>query len=210
MSAIAEYAALASEVIAAHRELSDADIFRPVHKFLPRSGTQVLDIGAGTGRTAAWLAQAGSRVTAVEPVAAFRTAGQARFQQAPIRWIDDSLPDLKQTIALDEQFDTIILCGVWHHITPHHRSIAVHRMRRLLNATGRIILSLRHGPAAPGLTTFAIDPDDTLALAKTCGLTLEYQTTSASVQPKNQTNGVTWTWLVLAPADNSPNAHQTS
>ncbi len=65
---------------------------------LARAGT-ALDIGAGTGRDAAWLARRGHRVLAVEPVAALRSAGEALHRMANLEWLDDGLPELARARA---------------------------------------------------------------------------------------------------------------
>lgn len=200
-ASISEYGRLAPAFIDANAALSDADIFRPVAAYLPKGPETVLDIGAGIGRTAAWLESAGMHVTAVEPVAAFRAAGQTRFGDLPIHWpihwIDDSLPHLDKTHALKTRFDTVILCGVWHHLPPHHRIRAMQRISQLVSRPGRILISLRHGPGAAGVTTYPTDPEETVALAHANTLKLEFRTTAPSVQKTNRTQGVTWTWLSL-------------
>ncbi len=54
------------------------------------SGVQALDVGAGSGRDAAWLASKGYGVIAVEPSAKLRTAAKHLHPEATIRWLDDS------------------------------------------------------------------------------------------------------------------------
>lgn len=49
--------------------------YRAVIHLFPEEPSSILDVGAGTGADAAWLAQKAHRVVAVEPVAAFREAG---------------------------------------------------------------------------------------------------------------------------------------
>lgn len=65
----------------------------------PRDGT-ALDVGAGSGRDAAWLASHGYTVTAVEPAQAMRLEGQRRHPEEAIRWLDDRLPGLTQVHRL--------------------------------------------------------------------------------------------------------------
>jgi protein-L-isoaspartate O-methyltransferase len=62
--------------------------------FLPPGPGLALDVGAGSGRDAAWLASLGYEVVAAEPAAAMRREGMSRHREARIRWIDDRLPDL--------------------------------------------------------------------------------------------------------------------
>jgi protein-L-isoaspartate O-methyltransferase len=62
---------------------------------LPNAPALVLDVGAGTGRDAAWLASRGSEVVAVEPSGAMRAEAQRLHPSPSIRWISDSLPGLR-------------------------------------------------------------------------------------------------------------------
>ena len=48
-------------------------------------GALVFDVGAGTGRDAAWLASKGHEVVAIEPSAAMRGQGQRRHPDHGIR-----------------------------------------------------------------------------------------------------------------------------
>ena len=62
---------------------------------LPEGGDRLaLDIGAGSGRDAAWLRRKGFEVVAVEPSTGMRTAGQSLHPDPLIRWVDDRLPSL--------------------------------------------------------------------------------------------------------------------
>ena len=63
-----------------------------------RPGT-VLDIGAGTGRDAAWFAWQGHDVIAVEPATSMRAEAQRRHADPHIRWVDDQLPQLSMLSA---------------------------------------------------------------------------------------------------------------
>ena len=48
--------------------ISSVDLFAPVIEHFPQQPSHVLDIGAGTGRDAAWLASLSHIVVAVEHV----------------------------------------------------------------------------------------------------------------------------------------------
>jgi protein-L-isoaspartate O-methyltransferase len=66
------YAEAADELVERYESISFADCHRPVLHLIPRLPGRILDIGAGTGRDAAALAEMGHTVLAVEPTAAFR------------------------------------------------------------------------------------------------------------------------------------------
>jgi SAM-dependent methyltransferase len=79
---------------------------------LPIAPALVLDIGAGTGRDAAWLASRGLEIIAVEPSSAMRAEAQRLHPSPSIRWIPDSLPSLDQVLRLGLSFNLILLSAV--------------------------------------------------------------------------------------------------
>ncbi|WP_415405185.1 class I SAM-dependent methyltransferase [Tateyamaria sp. SN3-11] len=195
MSAIDEYIADAAILAEPYSALSEAEILRSVSHLLPSAPAILLDIGAGIGRSGAWFAAQGITVTSVEPVAAFRAFGQERFGVAMQTWIDDRLPHLARVRDLGVRYDTILISGVWHHLSPRERIAALHQLPDLLADNGRIILSLRHGPCP---RTHHPAPVSALAgSAQATGLDIEFQTNALSIQQSNRDSGVTWTWVCL-------------
>src|SRR4051794_31043688 len=85
---------------------------------LPSRPATVLDVGAGSGRDAAWLCDLGYEVVAVEPSSEMRSVGQGYHADKPIRWIADSLPALEFTFRTGLSFDFILLSAVWMHVAP--------------------------------------------------------------------------------------------
>jgi len=92
--------------------ISPVDLLAPVFEHFPQHPSKVLDVGAGTGRDAAWIASLSHTVVAVEPVDGLRNAGIAKHRSPNISWVKDTLPELSETIALGETFDVILLCAV--------------------------------------------------------------------------------------------------
>jgi protein-L-isoaspartate O-methyltransferase len=87
-------------------------------QFLPFAKAQILDIGAGSGRDAAWFVKMGHEVVAVEPADCLRQKAQELHCDTSIQWIDDYLPTLRKIYELGLKFDLILLCAVWMHIAP--------------------------------------------------------------------------------------------
>jgi SAM-dependent methyltransferase len=194
---VAGYAAEAAELVPLFEAICCAQVFAPVADLLPRAPGRVLDVGAGTGRTAARFAEQGHRVVAAEPVGAFAAAGRGLHPSPLITWIEDRLPDLPLVRAMGERFDMITLVGVWQHVRPEQRRAAMATLAALVAPGGRLIASLRHGPGAPTRPCFACDPDETIASAHAEGLQLVRSRAAASVQQRNRDAGVTWTWLAF-------------
>ena len=191
------YRAAAPDLIAPYEALDCETVLAPVLSDIAQAGGDILDLGAGTGRDAAWLARRGHRVWAVEPVAPFRIAGQ-RAHGAAIRWVEDRLPELRAVRALARQFDMILSNGVWHHLSEDHQLQAMDSCAALLAPGGRMILSLRHGPTPQDRPGASVDTAGLITHAAGLGLRLHSSVLGrASVQAGNRKAGVTWDWLVF-------------
>jgi SAM-dependent methyltransferase len=157
----------------------------------------VLDIGAGTGRDAAWFAEMGHRVVAVEPTDALRLGAMKLHPSPRIEWIDDGLPDLALVRSRGETFDLVMLTAVWMHLDADQRARAMRNVAATVASPGRIIMTLRHGPVPQGRRMFEVSTEETIALAETQGLHPTLNVQRASTQPGNRAAGVSWTILAL-------------
>jgi len=126
-----------------YEAVSAPDLHGPVADLLPSAPSRVLDVGAGSGRDAAWLAKMGHSVLAVEPSATLRVEGARLHPDRAISWIDDQLPDLGRVSG---EFDVILLSAVWQHVRPEDRAAAFARLTGLLAPGGLLLISLRLGP----------------------------------------------------------------
>ena len=193
-----EYALDAERLLESFEEISSARVYADVAHLLPALPSRFADIGAGTGRDAAWFVAQGHSVLAVEPTEFFRTAGMALHPSPRIEWLADALPDLERTLARGEEFNRVILCAVWQHLCDEERARAMPNLARLLAPAGLIIMSLRHGPDEPGC--YPSQREDVVALAGASGLKLAFACEAESVHPASRALGVTRTWLAFAAA----------
>lgn len=198
---IEAYAADAAGSVARAEAISSAELYTPVADLLPTAAADVLDVGAGTGRDAAWFANQGHRVLAVEPVDAFRRAGRSLHGSTSFEWLDDRLPDLPRLMERQAVFDRVLLTGVWQHLSPDERRRAMPRLAALTSLDGLLILSLRHGPGAPTRPCFEAPPQDTIDAGAAAGLKLVLRRMAPSIQAANRASGVAWTWLALRRGD---------
>ncbi len=144
---LAWYGSNAATLAAAYEALDPARVHAWLNGLLPTAPALVLDVGAGTGRDAAWLARLGHDVVAVEPSAAMRAEGERRHADTGVRWVADQLPALPVTHRLGLAFDLILLSGVWQHVAPGERERSFRKLLGLLRPGGVLALTLRHGPA---------------------------------------------------------------
>lgn len=165
---IAAYEGEAGRALADRYEaVSAAELHDPVADLLPAAPARVLDVGAGSGRDASWLAEIGHSVLAVEPSATFRAEGARRHPDPAISWIDDQLPDLGRVSG---PFDVVLLSAVWQHVLPEVRAAAFARLTGLLAPGGLLLISLRLGPPDLARDMHPVSVEEIRGLATETGL----------------------------------------
>lgn len=200
--AIIGYEEDAVKLIPRYNAISCDELFSVVLNVFPTSPASIIDIGAGTGRDAAWLAQKGHNVLAVEPVEAFRRVGAETFPFANVRWIDDRLPSLEASIAQGETFDFGLMSGVWQHLSPEERTPALNAISQLIKPDGTFLMSVRHGPGVNNRPVFKSERQATIDLILSQGFEITQINFRPSVQSENIARGVMWTWITMKRQDN--------
>ena len=187
----------AAELFKRYESIAPNETHRAVLHLIPRPPASVLDIGAGTGRDAAWFAEMGHRVVAVEPTEALRRGAMRLHPGSGIDWVDDSLPDLALLRARRQRFDLVMLTAVWMHLDAEQRARAMPNVAALVANPGRVIMTLRHGPVPEGRRMFEVTAEETIALADKEGLQATLNVERPSVLANNRAAGVSWTTLAL-------------
>jgi SAM-dependent methyltransferase len=168
---ISAYSENAGDFAQQYEALSAEATWEPFRDLMPSpNGKLAIDIGAGSGRDAAWLATLGFEVIAAEPASGMRVEGQRWHPE--LRWVDDRLPELKLVHSLGLGFDLVILNAVWMHIRPTERGRAFRKIVALLKPGSLMLLTLRHGPSQPGREMFAVSLGEVEALARDHGLSV--------------------------------------
>lgn len=189
------YVEHAAELIERYESIGFAEKHEALLPFIARGSSRALDIGAGAGGDAAWLAAQGFDVVAIEPAAEFRAYAMRRHASARIEWIDDRLPRLRRVAG--RVFDLVLVSAVWMHLARRDRSMAMPIVTSLLRPRGLLYISLRHGPVPQGRTMYEVPPVEVVADAKRCGLEPVLRLRTASVQRANREAGVTWSQLAF-------------
>ncbi|MCX8133032.1 MAG: methyltransferase domain-containing protein [Roseococcus sp.] len=180
------------------------EIHADVLPFLPARPGLVLDVGAGSGRDAAWFAERGWEVIAAEPAGRLRAEAARRHPAPTIRWVDDRLPALAAVHALGLSFDLLWLSGVWQHLHPEERPRAMRKLATLLRPGGRLMVTLRHGPAPQDRPMWPVSAHELERLGLDHGLALRVAT-----PPRPDRQGrteVTWQSVVLDLPDDGAGA----
>ncbi len=165
--------------------------------WFPKAPSDFLDIGAGTGRDAAYYASLGHTVVAAEPVDVLRTRAAQLHTDPNIHWVDDGLPNLTHVRALKSDFDMITLHAVCMHLDAAERVIGMGQLAGLMRPGARLFMSLRHGEVPEGRRMFKVSGDETIALAAKHGLCHLHTHNTGSIQPENRARAIRWTKLIF-------------
>lgn len=147
------------------------------HMLASKPPLRVLDVGAGSGRDAAAIAELGHRVVAIDPSAKMLKIAQTLHHDPRITWLSDALPGLAKVDG--KQFDVILLSAVWMHVTPAERAQAFGRIATLIAPKGTIYISLRMGPVDPARGIWPVNADEVGRLATAQG----FKVTNLGAQP---------------------------
>lgn len=104
---VAAYDAHAPELAQTYESVPFEEAHRSILDLQPATPGRVLDVGAGSGRDAAWFAYRGHEVVAVEPSDNMRREARERHADPRIRWIDDALPGLTLIHRLGLQYELV-------------------------------------------------------------------------------------------------------
>ena len=198
--------------------------FDEVHKswsqFLPsiieNSNARILDLGAGSGRDSKHLAELAAKthntennvqIFAVEPAKELSIIGENTTQLFNVKWLEDSLPALRNVTKQEISFDLILLSAVWMHIPPSDRARSIRKLANLLKPGGKLVISLRHGQTdeeCKQRKMHHVCPDELKRLATDVGLFTKLET--AKEEDKLGRNHVSWQTVVLQMPDDSTGA----
>jgi len=198
--------------------------FDEVHKswsqFLPsiieNSNARILDLGAGSGRDSKHLAELAAKthntennvqIFAVEPAKELSIIGENTTQLFNVKWLEDSLPALRNVTKQEISFDLILLSAVWMHIPPSDRARSIRKLANLLKPGGKLVISLRHGQTdeeCKQRKMHHVCPDELKRLATDVGLFTKLET--AKEEDKLGRNHVSWQTVVLQMPDDGTGA----
>ena len=201
--AISWYDANAASAAARFEAHSAATLNHWLTDLLPTSPAVIMDVGAGSGRDAAWLASLGHEVLAIEPSAAMRAEAHRLHPQENLRWLDDKLPDMAAPIRTGLSADAILLSAVWMHVRPADRPRAFRKLVSLLRPGGLLAMTLRHGPEEPGRGMHPVSLLEIEHLAAGHGLAIVRVHRQADLQERP---GLSWTCVAMRLPDDGTGA----
>ncbi len=119
-----------------------------LHKVLlnymkPKSN--VIDIGFGIGRELVFLHNHKFNIWGVDPTEKFLNNIFQIFPDFKNHFFRSKLPDLNIPTHLNGSFDTVLCLAVWMHLEKTQYIDAIGCIKKLLKATGRVIITYSHG-----------------------------------------------------------------
>jgi SAM-dependent methyltransferase len=200
---VAWYDTNAGAVAALYEQVAADAVHSWLAGLLPKGKASVLDVGAGSGRDATWLAAQGHEVIAVEPSSGMRAEASRHHPGAGVRWISDALPELGTLTRSGISFDVILLSAVWMHVAPSERRRAFRKLINLLKPGGLLAMTLRHGPAEPERGIHSVSLEEVEALAREYGAFVE---TSRETKDALGRDDVRWTQVAIRLPDDGTGA----
>ena len=167
---VSGYDAEARDLAPDYESVSFETVHGDMLDLLPEAPCNVLDVGAGSGRDAAWFAANGYSVVAVEPSSEMRAAAKEAHKDADITWFNAQLPALEQVIRSKLTFDLIWLSAVWMHVPPNDRRRAFRKLVSVMSPGASMMVSLRQGPPIPTRPMHQVRSDEIEKLAHQFGL----------------------------------------
>jgi SAM-dependent methyltransferase len=205
LDVIANYDGQAHVLAERYEAVSSEQMLSEVLPVIPRGsdGRLALDVGAGTGRDAAWLTSLGYEVVAAEPAAEMRRIASEKHGSDAIRWVSDALPSLDHVYGLGLAYDLVLLSAVWQHVAPGDRPRAFRKLATLMKPGGVLVMTLRHGPAPAGMQMHSTSTTEVEGLARAHGL--EVLRIAASTDQGGRA-GVSWDVMALRMPDDGTGA----
>ena len=202
--AVRGYEGDAGRTLAVRYESIDPEtLHADILDLLPQLPASVIDIGAGSGRDAAWFASKGYSVLAVEPSETMRDEGRRRHPDPRITWLDDGLPGLSSVYRLGGSFDVAVLSAVWMHVHPKERGRAFRKIVNILKPNGMIVVRLKTGPVEVERGMHPVSAEEIGRLARGHGAVILTERMSEDLLGRSDTR---WSTLVLKFPDDGTGA----
>jgi len=163
-------------------------------EYLPSEAGLALDVGAGSGRDAIWLAEMGWKVIAVEPAKSLRELGQNASKAYSVTWSYDCLPNLTKLIDYKHKFSLILVSGVLMHLPYEKRITSLETLINLMATDAVLIVTLRQGPDIEDRELYTVTADEIEQFAKEKSIEVKARKTLADELKRE---GVTWHTIIV-------------
>ena len=195
MKAISWYDKNASEVAGSYEMAKTENVHDWFFEYIPNRPLAVLDVGAGSGRDAAYFSSLGHDVVAVEPSAGMRMEAKKMHSSPKIQWVDDKLPALFEVTRMGLFFDFILLSAVWMHLPINERPLAFGKLHGLLKPGGFLAITLRKGELDQEREFYEVSVEELETLARDHGAYVAQVVNAAAALGRSD---VQWIQVLIA------------
>ena len=193
----------AETAVARYENVCPHQIYRWCAHLLPPAPATALDIGAGSGRDAAFMASKGYDVLAVEPSQRMRTVGSRLHAEASFQWVDDRLPSLAKVTSYGLTFNLILINAVWMHIAQGDRPRSFRKLVNLLKPGGLLLMIIPKGHPDTSRGFFPVSRHEIETLARGHGAYTERYEVSDDLGGRDQ---LQWESLAIRLPDDGSGA----
>ena len=194
MKAISWYDKNAAEVAGSYEMAKTENVHEWFFEYMPKRPLAILDVGAGSGRDAAYFSSLGHDVVAVEPSEGMRTEARKNHPSPKIQWVDDKMPALSEVTRLGLFFDFILLSAVWMHLPISDRPRAFRKLINLLKPGGFMAITLRKGELDQEREFYDVSVEELEKLAREHGA---YVAKVVNATDALGRSGVQWIQMVI-------------
>ncbi|NNJ12366.1 class I SAM-dependent methyltransferase [Chloroflexales bacterium ZM16-3] len=189
---LAAYDTRADRLAAIHRAITPARTQELIRAFF-HIGAPTADVGCGSGRDTAWLAEAGYPAVGYDASAGM--LAEARAAHPQLTFAHAALPDLDG--VPDAAYANVLCNAVLMHLPREELIGATLALARILADSGRLVITHRASAAVgerepDGRLFTAIPPDYLALLLKHAGLTVQHRES----RDDDSRPGVIWHTLV--------------
>ena len=157
----------ADTLVARYESVNFRDLYPYLNEVLSKQGLRILEVGAGSGRDAGYMASLGHNIVAIEPAPKMLAFAKERHGSTRISWISVPFPQVDLTGLY---FDLVLLHAVWFHISPGQRMFAMEKVAHCLASKGKAYISLRHGIPDPQRHMHEASEEELMRLSQFAGL----------------------------------------
>ena len=161
-------------------------------QYMPNPPASILDIGSGSGRDAAYYAEQGYLVTAIEPANELLELAKQKYGHLNINWIDDRLPELNKVRSKEGLFDHVHMHAVIFHLPKESTKEILSTVFDLLKENGTFYVGIRNGPTDPERPMFDVNKEHVISKAENI-----FELIDTAYAPSKSRPEISWDWLVF-------------
>lgn len=148
------------------------DFVARLNKITKASKKTALDLACGSGRDAAYIAEQGFKVTAVDGSQQMLAAARKYNPHSNTEYLHDIGPEFNILSKRRQKYDVILLSAFLFHLDKNDREKLYQRLTKLAKPKCYIYISLRYGPSGDDRVMYDVPVKELENFAKQAGFQL--------------------------------------